>query len=79
MKKLKHIWSRVAPVVGRLPGRTAEVLGTYLDDLLLLAAGMCFVLAALELLGRPWALVTAGVCLAVYAVVVARSRRGGGG
>ena len=68
MKKLKHIWSRAA-----------DALGTYLDDLLLLAGGICFVLATLELLGRPWALVTAGVCLTVYAVVVARSRRGGGG
>lgn len=67
-----------------LRGRTARViraavgtLGLYLDDLLLLAGGACFVQAAFDLGGRPAALVTAGVCLTVYAVVVARSRGGG--
>ena len=54
-----------------------KVLGLYLDDLLLLAGGGCFVRAALDLGGRPAALVTAGVCLTAYAVVVARSRGGG--
>ena len=58
----------------RTAGRT---LGLYLDDLLLLAGGVCFVQAAIDLGGRPAALVTAGVCLTVYAVVVARSRGGG--
>ena len=50
--------------------------GLYLDDLLLLAGGVCFVQAAFDLGGRPAALVTAGVCLTVYAVMVARSRGG---
>lgn len=54
-----------------------KALGLYLDDLLLLAGGVCFVRAALDLAGRPAALATAGVCLTVYAVVVARSRGGG--
>ena len=58
----------------RTAGRT---LGLYLDDLFLLAGGVCFVRAAIDLGGRPAALVTAGVCLTVYAVVVARSRGGG--
>ncbi len=58
----------------RTAGRT---LGLYLDDLLLLAGGVCFVRAAIDLGGRPAALVTAGICLTVYAVVVARSRGGG--
>ena len=50
----------------------------YLDDLLLLAAGVCFTTAAGTLGGRPAALAVAGVCLTAYAVVIARSRRGGG-
>ena len=58
-------------------GRAVRAVGLYLDDLLLLAGGGCFVRAALDLGGRPAALVTAGVCLTAYAVVVARSRGGG--
>lgn len=54
-----------------------RALALYLDDLLLLAGGGCFVRAAFDLGGRPAALVTAGVCLTVYAVVVAKSRGGG--
>lgn len=50
---------------------------TYIDDLLMLASGFCFVAAAAERFGRPAALATAGVCLAVYAVVIARAKRGG--
>lgn len=57
--------------------KLGEALGLYLDDLLLLAGGGCFVRAALDLGGRPAALVTAGVCLTAYAVVVAKSRGGG--
>lgn len=69
--------------LGWLRGRTVRViravvnvLGLYLDDLLLLAGGMCFVRAALDLGGRPAALITAGVCLTAYAFMVARSRGG---
>ena len=58
-------------------GRAVRALGLYLDDLLLLAGGGCFVRAALDLGGRPAALATAGVCLTAYAMVVARSRGGG--
>ena len=58
-------------------GRMGRALALYLDDLLLLAGGGCFVRAALDLGGRPAALAVAGVCLIAYAVVVARSRRGG--
>ena len=47
-------------------------LALYLDDLLLLAGGACFVRAAWELGGR-----SAGGCLVAYAVVIARARRGG--
>lgn len=52
-------------------------LALYLDDLLLLAAGGCFVAAAWEAWGRPAALAAAGVCLAAYALIIARSRGGG--
>lgn len=69
--------------LGWLRGRTVRViravvnvLGLYLDDLFLLAGGMCFVRAALDLGGRPAALITAGVCLTAYAFMVARSRGG---
>lgn len=58
-------------------GRMGRALALYLDDLLLLAGGGCFVRAAFDLGGRPAALATAGVCLIVYAVVVAKSRGGG--
>lgn len=52
-------------------------LALYLDDLLLLAGGACFVQSAWELGGRPAALLVAGGCLVAYAVVIARARRGG--
>ena len=52
-------------------------LALYLDDLLLLAGGACFVRAAWELGGRPAPLLVAGGCLVAYAVVIARARRGG--
>lgn len=51
----------------------------YLDDLFLLAAGICFTAAGWEIAGRPGALISAGACLTVYALVIARARRGGGG
>lgn len=52
-------------------------LGLYLDDLLLIAAGVCLTVAAYEQFGRPAGFASAGVCLAGYALVVARSRGGG--
>lgn len=57
--------------------RVGRALALYLDDLLLLAGGVCFVRAALDVGGRPAALAVAGVCLTAYAVLVARSRGGG--
>lgn len=75
--ELKETWSRLLSRMGRGLRTAGRLLGLYLDDLLLLAGGVCFVRAAFDLGGRPVALVTAGVCLTVYAVVVARSRGGG--
>ena len=73
MDEKKNFWPVLAQVIRAVIG----YLGLYLDDLLLIAGGGCFVQAAFDLGGRPAALATAGVCLAVYAVVVARSRGGG--
>ena len=53
-------------------------IGLYLDDLCLVGAGFCFIRAADSLFGRDGALVTAGACLVLYAVVVAKSRGGDG-
>jgi len=72
-EKWKTTWSRAAPSFRK----AAWTLGLYLDDLLLIGAGTCFVLGAREAYGRAAALATAGLCLIVYAIVVARSRRGG--
>ena len=74
---VKETLARLRSRTFRVTRAVVNVLGLYLDDLLLLAGGVCFVQAALDLGGRPAALVTAGVCLTVYAVVVARSRGGG--
>ena len=74
---LKETWSRLLSRTGGWLRTAGRLLGLYLDDLLLLAGGVCFVRAAFDLGGRPVALVTAGVCLTAYAVVVARSRGGG--
>ena len=60
-----------------VPGYLSRQQRMYLDDLLLLAGGACFVRAAWELGGRPAALLVAGGCLVAYAVVIAKARRGG--
>ena len=77
-KKMKTIWSRAAPALRRCFGRAVKTLILYLDDLLLLSAGACFVAAAAEQYGRSAALTVAGVCLSVYAIILARARKGGG-
>lgn len=74
MEHIKHFWSRAAPAGRRL----RQLLALYLDDLCLLGAGGCFTAAAAREAGPTGALIGAGACLAVYAVVIARSRRGGG-
>lgn len=54
----------------------AGYFALYLDDLLLMGAGACLVSAAYEQYGRAAGLAAAGVCLAAYALIVARSRGG---
>ena len=53
--------------------KDANLLGLYLEDLLLLAGSGCFTAAAALAAGCAAALATAGACLTVYALVVAGS------
>ncbi len=73
--EMKRFLAR-AGTVGR---KALALLGTYLDDLLAVSGGVCVVRGVAALVGRGWATVACGVLLMAYAVVVARSRRGGGG
>ena len=58
--------------------RLLAFLALYLDDLLYVAAGVCFPAAAGLALGVSAALAAAGVCLLGYSLAVARARGGGG-
>lgn len=53
------------------------LLGLYLDDLLFVAAGVCFTVAAALAFGRSAAFAAAGVCLLGYSFAVARAKGGG--
>ena len=55
------------------------LLGLYLDDLLMVAAGICFTASAALTFGCGAALAVAGTCLLGYGIVIARSRGGGSG
>ena len=55
-----------------------QSLVLYFDDLLLLAGGICFVLAACMAFGAAAALAVAGVWLSLFSWLIARSRKGGG-
>lgn len=74
---MRERWRRAASAVGRGLRAAGRGLALYLDDLLLLAGGGCFVRAAWETWGRPAALAVAGTCLVAYALVIARARGGG--
>ena len=52
-----------------------RAISLYIDDLLLLGGGVCFVRAAYLWNGDATAYAAAGVCLTAYAMVIARSRR----
>ena len=60
----------------RAKEKAARVLGTYLDDLLAVAAGGCLITAAALAVGAAAAFGVAGVCLGAYARIVARGRKG---
>ena len=76
--EMRERWRQAAAAAGHGLQAVGRRLALYLDDLLLLAGGGCFVRAAWEAWGRPAALAVAGVCLVAYALVIARSRGGGG-
>ncbi|WP_251447088.1 hypothetical protein [Vermiculatibacterium agrestimuris] len=75
---MKTIFERAGPVLQKARRELGRLLGLYMDDLLLIAGGACVTRGVYELTGRPWALLTAGLWLTAYAVVVARSKGGGG-
>lgn len=52
-----------------------KTLGMYLDDLLLLGGGACFITGAALKWGAAGALGVAGMSLVAYAVIVARAGR----
>lgn len=61
----------------RLERRNAllKTLGAYLDDMLLLGGGACFIAGAALKWGAAEALGVAGMSLVAYAVIVARAGR----
>lgn len=58
--------------------KVLRLVAVYLDDLLMVGAGVCFVSAAALMGGPAAALAVAGVWLAVCALTVARAKRGEG-
>ena len=63
------------------PGRVASffrwflpLLGLYLDDLLITAAGVCFTASAATAFGLSAALAVAGACLLGCGILVGRAR-----
>lgn len=69
------IWTQARAFLVKL----LQVLVLYLDDLLLISGGCCFVWAAWEGVGQPAGLAVSGICLWLAAWLIARSRRGGSG
>lgn len=64
------------------PERRAErrrkalaLLGLYLDDLLMVSGGACFVAAAALRWGAAAGLATAGGCLVLFSILAARAGR----
>lgn len=54
--------------------RLLALLGLYLDDLLMAAAGICFTASAATAFGLSAALAVAGACLLGYGILVGRAR-----
>lgn len=73
MDEKKLFW----PLLTRAIQAVVRYIGLYLDDLLLIAAGVCLTKAAYEEFGQSAGFAAAGVCFAAYAFIVARSRGGG--
>lgn len=63
MTKWRELWPRLL-----------ALLGLYLDDLLMVAAGVCFTASAATAFGLSAALAVAGACLLGYGILVGRAR-----
>lgn len=63
MTRWKELWARLL-----------ALLGLYLDDLLMVAAGVCFTASAATAFGLSAALAVAGACLLGYGILVGRAR-----
>ena len=70
-KRIRTFWTRARPLLPVLAGW----LGLYLDDLLMVSGGVCFVSAAALRWGAAAGLATAGGCLVLFSVLVARAGR----
>ena len=70
-KPKKTVWARARPLLAAF----LSWLGLYLDDLLMVSGGVCFVSAAALRWGAAAGLTTAGGCLVLFSVLVARAGR----
>lgn len=75
--RLRSIWARARPGLGGAVVSIVRALCLCLDDLMLAAAGVCFITSAGLAFGCEAGLAVAGVVLTVGAVLIARARRGG--
>lgn len=55
--------------------KVLSFLGLYLDDLLMVSGGVCFVAAAVLRWGAAAGLATAGGCLVLFSILAARAGR----
>ena len=71
-----NLWRRRSPEERAERRRRAlSFLGLYLDDLLMVSGGVCVVSAAALRWGAAAGLATAGGCLVLFSVLVARAGR----
>ena len=71
-----NLWKRRSPEERAERRRKAlSFLGIYLDDLLMASGGACFIAAAALRWGAAAGLATAGGCLVLFSVLVARAGR----
>lgn len=71
-----NLWKRRSPEKRAERRRKAlSFLSLYLDDLLLVSGGVCFVAAAALRWGAAAGLATAGGCLVLFSVLAARAGR----
>lgn len=70
------LWKRKSPERrAELRRKALALLGLYLDDLLMVSGGICFVAAAALRWGAAAGLATAGGCLVLFSILAARAGR----